>query len=617
MKKFLLSLSVMLVSVITYAAVGQIKTAVTGQAVVKMTYIDYDNPDAAAGEVTTAVAGYNKISGNIVAMANPNWGVNKIIYLNVDISKVKTDGMIKKVTLYAECSGSTDSKRTTGWGTGWNETPWSADMTYETADKTIMLCDSGTLSWTTTKSGSTYETLSWDITDAFARAEPAVTILVYETAAAGGNFRNPYVVIEEEPVPIDPADQAAAESVVTKIEAIGTVEFTEESKDLIDAARAAYNALTESQKELITEEQLKVLTDAEDEYAKLEAEIPITEPRKWDFSKNATNYPTEFAAIAAATGYWADGGTRITLKVDVNGQELTLDGTTKISFTEGLFWTAAAGKLLIGDGSSKNYQCIQTQKGAQFRIPRVAAGDTIKFVGCAPSKAATFTFENTNPATIDVSKGSSYTEFVVVMTANGDFIYTAPQDFRLQSVAVIPAKKADTPNTLTAGYYEITATITANEGVEVPSEMQKYLGGYTAQGELTGDSLELVISTFEEGFILNGFSVKSDAVILNDEAEVVFNGKHFQLADAAGNTNGKLAITKTGEYEYALADGTIVYMGNVVGTVTGITFKMIEDPTTGINNVDTKAVKSGKFLENGKLVIIRNGVKFGVTGQVM
>ena len=605
----------MLVSVITYAAVGQIKSKVTGDAVVNMTYVDADAPTTAFGEVTTAVAGYNKISGGTVACANPNWGVNKIIYLNVDISKVRTDRMIKKITLYAECSGSTDNKRITTWGVGWNESDWSADMTYDTADKSIMLC--GDVVSTSTKSSAEYETLSWDISDAFARADPSVTILVYETAAAGGNFRNPYVVIEEEPMPIDPADQAAAESVVTKIEAIGTVEFTEESKDLIEAARAAYNALTESQKELITEEQLKVLTDAEDEYAKLEAEIPITEPRKWDFSKNATNYPTEFAAIAAATGYWTDGGTRISLNVDVNGQELTLDGTTKISFTEGLFWTAAAGKLLIGDGSSKNYQCIQTQKGAQFRIPRVAAGDTIKFVGCAPSKAATFTFENTNPATIDVSKGSSYTEFVVVMTANGDFIYTAPQDFRLQSVAVIPAKKADTPNTLTAGYYEITATITANEGVEVPSEMQKYLGGYTAQGELTGDSLELVISTFEEGFILNGFSVKGDAVILNDEAEVVFNGKHFQLADAAGNTNGKLAITKTGEYEYALADGTIVYMGNVVGTVTGITFKMIEDPTTGINNVDAKAVKSGKFLENGKLVIIKNGVKFGVTGQVM
>ena len=205
----------------------------------------------------------------------------------------------------------------------------------------------------------------------------------------------------------------------------------------------------------------------------------------------------------------------------------------------------------------------------------------------------------------DAPEGESVTSKTFTSTGTG-------------KISTITVKYMAATNTLlTAGYYEITANITANEGVEAPSEMQKYLGGYTAQGELTGDSLELVISTFEEGFILNGFSVKGDAVILNDEAEVVFNGKHFQLADAAGNTNGALAITKTGENEYALADGTIVYMGNVVGTVTGITFKMIEDPTTAINSVDTKAVKSGKFLENGKLVIIKNGVKFGVTGQVM
>lgn len=68
------------------------------------------------------------------------------------------------------------------------------------------------------------------------------------------------------------ADQAAADAVVTKINAIGTVEYTEASKALIDAAREAYDALTDDQKALITEEQLKVLTDAETAYEELVAE---------------------------------------------------------------------------------------------------------------------------------------------------------------------------------------------------------------------------------------------------------------------------------------------------------------------------------------------------------
>lgn len=59
-------------------------------------------------------------------------------------------------------------------------------------------------------------------------------------------------------------------AVVEKINAIGTVEFTDECKALIDAAREAYDALTEDQQALITEDQLKVLTDAEAEYKRLQ-----------------------------------------------------------------------------------------------------------------------------------------------------------------------------------------------------------------------------------------------------------------------------------------------------------------------------------------------------------
>ena len=67
------------------------------------------------------------------------------------------------------------------------------------------------------------------------------------------------------------ADQAAADAVVEAIDAIGTVEYTEESKALIDAAREAYEALTDDQKALITDDQLQVLTDAETAYADLKA----------------------------------------------------------------------------------------------------------------------------------------------------------------------------------------------------------------------------------------------------------------------------------------------------------------------------------------------------------
>ena len=64
------------------------------------------------------------------------------------------------------------------------------------------------------------------------------------------------------------ANQNAADAVIAKITAIGTVAYTDESKAKIDDARKAYDALTEAQKELVPAEMLSVLTSAETAYAK-------------------------------------------------------------------------------------------------------------------------------------------------------------------------------------------------------------------------------------------------------------------------------------------------------------------------------------------------------------
>lgn len=63
-------------------------------------------------------------------------------------------------------------------------------------------------------------------------------------------------------------DQMAADEVIAKITAIGTVIYTPESKALIDAARTAYDALTAAQQALVT--NYSTLTDAETTYATAE-----------------------------------------------------------------------------------------------------------------------------------------------------------------------------------------------------------------------------------------------------------------------------------------------------------------------------------------------------------
>ncbi len=82
-----------------------------------------------------------------------------------------------------------------------------------------------------------------------------------------------YFDFHQEPIPATggptEADQQAADAVSALIAAIGTVENTDDSKAKIDAARTAYDALTDAQKALV--ENADVLTAAEARYAELKA----------------------------------------------------------------------------------------------------------------------------------------------------------------------------------------------------------------------------------------------------------------------------------------------------------------------------------------------------------
>ncbi|MGM9567249.1 MAG: S-layer homology domain-containing protein [Clostridia bacterium] len=82
------------------------------------------------------------------------------------------------------------------------------------------------------------------------------------------------------------ADKAAAKAVDEKIAAIG--EVTLDSKDAIDAARAAYNALTADQKALVS--KADDLVAAEEAYAYITAEIPFTDLAKDGWYQDSVRY---------------------------------------------------------------------------------------------------------------------------------------------------------------------------------------------------------------------------------------------------------------------------------------------------------------------------------------
>ncbi|MDO4501973.1 MAG: Ig-like domain-containing protein [Coriobacteriia bacterium] len=68
---------------------------------------------------------------------------------------------------------------------------------------------------------------------------------------------------------VEVKDQAAADEVASEVGSIGNVELTDEFKAQLDAAREAYDKLTDEQKAVFPAEKLEALEAAEQQYAKL------------------------------------------------------------------------------------------------------------------------------------------------------------------------------------------------------------------------------------------------------------------------------------------------------------------------------------------------------------
>ena len=197
MRMNLLKSMAAMVALFGFGTMGVAAQTETTNANVKMTYISGsdENVDVSYGEIPydqPAYAGYNKISGGTVALANKAWGVNNIAYLRVDASS--TPGVIQKATLKADFQQI--AARGMAYGVGYNDSEWSADMTWNTADRSITLMG-GTQS---TAKATDDVALEFDITDAMKFDKGYIaTILVYNTAAGAGYIKNPIVEVEYEP----------------------------------------------------------------------------------------------------------------------------------------------------------------------------------------------------------------------------------------------------------------------------------------------------------------------------------------------------------------------------------------------------------------------------------
>ena len=129
-------------------------------------------------------------------------------------------------------------------------------------------------------------------------------------------------ILEEAEAALDAikADIAAAEAVDELILAIGEVEYTAESKAIIDAARSAYDELTENQRTLVT--KYSILTDAETRYLELAPAVIQTEEPVAEYGNV---YVTVFKDIAEGKKVVLGDETAIMVKLADNVYYIVVD----------------------------------------------------------------------------------------------------------------------------------------------------------------------------------------------------------------------------------------------------------------------------------------------------
>jgi len=159
-------------------------------------------------------------------------------------------------------------------------------------------------------------------------------------------------------------NQNAADAVIAKITAIGTVTYTSESKAKIDEARTAYDALTEAQKALIPAETLAVLTNAESTYGTLKA---------------AAEQQTATYTVKIASGI-ANGTVTASPTSATAGTEITLAAEAARGYTFGSYTvTDADGKAVTVTDNKFTMPTSNVTVSATFTaLPPATATYTVK-----------------------------------------------------------------------------------------------------------------------------------------------------------------------------------------------------------------------------------------------
>ena len=324
-------------------------------------------------------------------------------------------------------------------------------------------------------------------------------------------------------------DQMAADEVIAKITAIGTVTYTPESKALIDAARTAYDALTAAQQALVT--NYSTLTDAETTYATAE-ETAYTE------GVELTKNPDGTWTLAATPAF------------DV---ELEVEYETALALSE---TTDNSAALTEWDGYEADVTLTRTLSAGSwntFAAPfstAIPEGWTVKELSSATFADGTLTLNFANAASIEAGK-----PYLVKVAANTD-LSTAPfteaivskdaQPFTSTDVDFIPTLGA---TTIPDGDTKAVLFLAAGNTLLNPSALPADMKGFRAYFQLKGETASLARAfsiDFGDGETTGIIAIGTDRAASTDNATYTLDGRRISKATQKGVyiQNGKKVIIK-------------------------------------------------------------------------
>ena len=325
-------------------------------------------------------------------------------------------------------------------------------------------------------------------------------------------------------------DQMAADEVIAKITAIGTVTYTPESKALIDAARTAYDALTAAQQALVT--NYSTLTDAETTYAAAEEEAA---------------YTTGVELTDNGDGTWT------LASMPAFDIELEVEYETALALSE---TTDNSAALTEWDGYEADVTLTRTLSAGSwntFAAPFSTAipdGWTVKELSSTSFADGTLTLNFANATSIEAGK-----PYLVKVAASAD-LSAAPftgaivskdaQPFTSTDVDFIPTLGA---TTIPDGDTKAVLFLAANNTLLNPSALPANMKGFRAYFQLKGEAASQARAfsmNLGDGETTGIIAIGTDRAASTDNATYTLDGRRISKATQKGVyiQNGKKVIIK-------------------------------------------------------------------------